>query len=268
MTKVAELKEKWRKVARQPWGRYIILIAIATVVLAFFLAPGRTTLVTLGCLVGLIVAYIACRAKRGSYKSRQTKPAVMKGPSRRVQAVIKHFSEGETLVWESRQHVVAVLPWWTLAIICSGICILIALHFGGWLTLLPWFAVYGCGYKIAQWHRYRFCITSDRVFEIRGVIKVKYGEVRIKTITDKDFSIGVLTRIMCGLRFIEDEFGNGRIESPGQTQSVEDVYRLPHINYINELLDRYISVPEKPSEELETLRSIERNTRPGNMLIE
>lgn len=114
-----------------------------------------------------------------------------------------HLSENERVVWTRRPHVI----WLVLGIIEGVIVALVAFTIGfwglsnGWLFVgVPAFLVAAAGtafvgYRFAHWVNTRYVITTEELYEKRGVISRDVTQFRLDRIQNTTMQQSVLGRV-------------------------------------------------------------------------
>lgn len=267
------VKEFYKTKVRQPWKHGIDLaltaIVVTMAIVNLNLETGRY--ISAGTVGVIIVLCVFLRIKRGAYHDRRQKPKDRPIISPRVNKILEGLTKGEELVWESRQHPIAVIAWWIRATLLIIITIAAMLRFDPQLFLWIFEAaavasLFMCGYEILSWHRFRFCITNRRVFILSGIIGHDLDTIQIDSITDKKTRETVPAKILAWFRVIEDEYGYGRLESAGQSQYVDFIGPLPFFGRISSLIDEYRSI-KKVSETDALLERILETQEANNGLL-
>jgi hypothetical protein len=251
----ASIKSARDRIKAIRWRRNITIgmVIIVALLAVFNPAVALLTLATVAIVLG--VAYTAFRWKRGPHKNRRMTPSRDTIHNSRMLKFVK-LSDGEKLIWESRQHFIATLPAWIGLVASLVISVAIGLIGFSWVgssgivaAMIIWLVGSGYyGYKIVWWHQYRFCVTNQRIIVIEGVeyvTSVNYNQMRLDAITDSKITESVPSKFLARLRFIETEYGYGRLESPGQEQDITHVGPLPFIKRVSELIDEHRTPPKK-----------------------
>src|SRR5690606_17614376 len=95
-----------------------------------------------------------------------------------------------------------------------------------WLLVLGW-----CGWRILQWHFYRFIITNKRVMLVQGIIARDVAMMPLVRVTDMKYEQSPMGRLL--------NYGTFLIESAGQDQALREIDFLPNPN------DLYLRVVEE-----------------------
>lgn len=105
----------------------------------------------------------------------------------------------------------------------------------GWvapLSILAWIAVLAwLGWRIAQWHFYRFILTNKRVMLVQGIIARDVAMMPLGRVTDMKYEQSPVGRML--------NYGTFLIESAGQDQALREIDYLPNPN------DLYLRVVEE-----------------------
>jgi uncharacterized membrane protein YdbT with pleckstrin-like domain len=105
----------------------------------------------------------------------------------------------------------------------------------GWvvpLSILAWVGTMAwVGWRIAQWHFYRFIITNKRVMLVQGIIARDVAMMPLLRVTDMKYEQSPMGRIL--------NYGTFLIESAGQDQALREIDFLPNPN------DLYLRVVEE-----------------------
>jgi hypothetical protein len=232
MPGLKDLKKKLGSKAR--WQRWALVALVVAIVVRYFYMG--ILMFVVGCIVVVAITSIAGWIVRGSYKNRRQEPKKLL-MSKRVQTIT--LADDEEFYYVSRQHFIAVLPWLaaSLIIIVSSIALSFVNVYVGLVVLAIGLWVFS--YKLLWWWYYRACVTNKRIIVIEGIVRYDNKQMQIDAIKDRRTSISILSKILCFLRIIEDDFGKRWLETSGQAQAFDSVDKLPFIGDFSQLVDSF-----------------------------
>jgi len=110
------------------------------------------------------------------------------------------LKEGEMIVFETRPHKVHyLLAWWIIGIIFSiiGLGILFASVIGGIILLI--IALLFLGIAYLSWNCTVYCLTTERVIKLKGILNKDFYENRLEKVQDLRLKEGFIQRMFgCG----------------------------------------------------------------------
>jgi hypothetical protein len=152
-------------------------------------------------------------------------------PSKRVAHIIP---SDEDLLWETREHPISMILWWTSAIALQGLVVIINeitnWEIAGVVWLVGMLFIAG---KTLLWRHDRLCLTNKRIIAVRGFLNVQHQSMPLKKLTDETLVIPWHSTVLSWLRLVEVPYGTLIVESAGQDQALSKVLYVPRVTQIN-----------------------------------
>jgi len=125
-------------------------------------------------LLGLAIAGIAVRLNKGS-QARKAKIEAAVGRTQWPRRVGPWLLSEERVVWEQREHPIAILRWWALCLGGPLGALILGPLTGSWSVFLALLLVPPliASWKILEWWLEWRAITDNRVMEVKGILTIK-----------------------------------------------------------------------------------------------
>ena len=138
------------------------------------------------------------------------------------------LEEGEMIAFETRPHKVHyILAWWIVAItfFIAGLGVLFASVIGGVILLV--IAILFLGISYLSWQATLYCLTTERVIKLRGILNKDFYENRLEKVQDLRLKQGLIQRMFdCGDILITTA-GTAGVECKWQSiPNVREAYRI------------------------------------------
>jgi len=155
-------------------------------------------------------------------------------PSKRV----KHgLAQGEKLLWESREHPIALWQWWIGGVLLQPAAIALAIFVSGKFAGILWLVgMAAFGIRLFIWDRNKLCITNKRLFVVVGILTIQFKTMPLAKMTDQTAVFPAISNILAWLRVIQTQFATLVVESAGQDQALSRVVYVPDGHRVNKLI--------------------------------
>lgn len=185
----------------------------------------------LSITLGVIVMLIALRMVRGPIDDLTDELPRLKTQSRRV---TRNLSKDEKLIWETREHPIALWKWWVGLIVLQGLAAAVMTVASFKAAAILWLiGMVVIGYKILLWDVDRLCITNQRIFTVTGIFSVSIKTMPMKKMTDVTTHFSAVSNILAWLRIIKIQYATLIVESAGQDQALSRIKFVPHGPAVN-----------------------------------
>lgn len=191
-------------------------------------------IVALGIGLGLTMMLIVLRVVRGPIDDLTDELPRLKTQSRRV---TRNLSKDEKLIWETREHPIALWKWWIGLVVLQGLTAVAMIGASSKAAAILWLiGMVVIGYKILLWDVDRLCITNQRIFTVTGIFSVSIRTMPMKKMTDVTTHFSAVSNILAWLRIIKIQYATLIVESAGQDQALSRIKFVPHGPAVSRLI--------------------------------
>lgn len=223
------------------WAALVLMLIggvafVATLLLA--ISSPSPSLIMVVCACGLFTVLAALRFLRGSLSEADE---AVTARLRQAVVISKRSShsvpDGEEVLLETRQHPL-VLFWWILGgIALQALTAWLVLHEQNNLALTVWLAgMIPLGIRVWLWERDRICVSKQRLFATRGILKIRRLTLPLPKLTDATVVTPALSNVLAGLRIIKVRYGTLYVESAGQDQALKRLKFVPCIEQVGKTI--------------------------------
>lgn len=188
-------------------------------------------IVALGIGLGIAMTLMVLRVVRGPIDDLTDELPRLKTQSRRV---TRNLSKDEKLIWETREHPIALWKWWVGLVVLQGLAAVIMVAASFKAAAILWLiGMVVIGYKVLLWDVDRLCITNRRIFTVTGIFSVSVKTMPMKKMTDVTTHFSAASNILAWLRIIKIQYATLIVESAGQDQALSRIKFVPHGPAVN-----------------------------------
>ncbi len=159
--------------------------------------------------------------------------------------VAKWMLPDERLRLEVTDHPISMLVWYLLgALLTAAAGALLFFipfsHLQGWMIwtiLIIW--IVGMAYasvRLVLWHKGKLCITDQRIFVVRGIIKIRHEFMPLSKLATAKIQTPWHSTVLSALRIIRVPYGTLIADAAGEEDELKKNHFVPYINQITRML--------------------------------
>lgn len=203
------------------WVAYPFLQHVATLVIA-----GLLTLLA-------IPRFIRGQQERGDIRAEYK----LSRPKRPRNRTARHIHEHEDFMFEICEHPIALLWWWLGGALWTAGAVALGMYWDPAIASMLWVGGMAVlSIRIMLWRLDKICVTTKRIFAVRGLIGRRLFFVPLEKVTDTVYGYPWHSGLLAKLRLIGSEYGPMRLQTAGEGSDLTHMVFIPHIVQVNKII--------------------------------